>query len=190
MTWTARGSSQGRWQSLVEANEVKDAFASSRLDMARFILIMVFMIEQRWRYFIDKDMGADGITTNQWLMAIVISAGFKHAPSIQEVADAMSTTHQNVKQIAAGMERRGFMALERDEKNKRIIRLKVTDKCFAIFQRREENDVKTILGMFENLTDEEMKALFNIIAKMEHRAEQLYAEANAARSKSKEDMGE
>jgi DNA-binding MarR family transcriptional regulator len=160
---------------------VKDAFASSRLDMARFILIMVFMIEQRWRYFIDKDMGADGITTNQWLMAIVISAGFKHAPSIKEVADAMSTTHQNVKQIAAGMERRGLMALERDEKNKRIIRLKVTDKCLAIFQRRNENDVKTILSMFENLTDEEMKALFNIVAKVEHRADELYECARAAR---------
>jgi DNA-binding MarR family transcriptional regulator len=93
----------------------------------------------------------------------------------------MSTTHQNVKQIAAGMERRGFMAMERDEKNKRIIRLKVTDKCLAIFQRRNDEDEKTILSMFENLSDEEMKALFNIVAKMEHRADELYGSARAAK---------
>ena len=159
--------------------------------MARFILIMVFMIEQRWHYYIDKELEPDGITMKQWLMIIVIAAGFKSPPSIQEVADAMSTTHQNVKQVAAGMERRGLMVLERDEKNKRIIRLKVTDKCLAIFQRRQENDVKAIFRMFENLTDEEMKALFNIIAKLEHRAEELYTEAKAAKlNTTGEDMGE
>jgi DNA-binding MarR family transcriptional regulator len=112
---------------MVDPAAVQAEFASSRIDMARFILVMVFMVEQRWRYFIDKDLEPDNITMKQWLMLIVISAGFKSPPSIQEVADAMSTTHQNVKQVAASMERRGFMTLERDPDNKRIIRLKVTD---------------------------------------------------------------
>jgi DNA-binding MarR family transcriptional regulator len=114
-------------------------------------------------------------------MLIIIGAGFKAPPSIREVADAMSTTHQNVKQIAASMERRGFMVLERDTENKRIIRLKVTDKCHALFKKREENDVKAVLGLFENLSDDEVKALFNIIAKMEHRADRLYNDARAER---------
>jgi DNA-binding MarR family transcriptional regulator len=156
-------------------------FASSRLDMAKFILIMVFLVEQRWRYVIEKELEPDGITTKQWLMLIVIASGFKHPPSIQEVADAMSTTHQNVKQIAASMERRGFMALERDAENKRIIRLKVTEKCHELFRMREENDAKAMLSLFENLTNDEVKALFNIIAKMEHRADRLYNDARVER---------
>jgi len=155
--------------------------ASSRLDMARFILVMVFLIEQRWRYFIEKELEGDGLTAKQWLMVIVIASGFKYPPSIREVADALSTTHQNVKQIAAGMERRGFMALERDEKNKRIIRLKVTEKCFALFKKRGEDDARSVLGMFENLSDDEVGALFGIIAKMEHRADELYKNARTAR---------
>lgn len=166
---------------MVDVEEVKASFASSRMDMTQFILVMVFMIEQRWRYFIDKELEPDGITSKQWLMIIMISAGFKQPPSIQEVADVMSTTHQNVKQIADSMERRGFMTLERDEKNKRIIRIKVTDKCHALFKRREENDVKAMTAMFDNLTDDEMKVLFGIIAKMEHRADELYEEARTAR---------
>jgi len=97
------------------------------------------------------------------------------------VADALSTTHQNVKQIASSMERRGFMVLERDEKNKRIIRLKVTERCHALFKKREENDVKAMLSLFENLTDDELKALFNAIAKMEHRADRLYNDARVTR---------
>ncbi|MCD1295538.1 MarR family transcriptional regulator [Methanocella sp. CWC-04] len=158
--------------------------------MARFILIMFFMIEQRWRYIIEKELEPDGITTKQWLMLIIIGAGFRHAPSIQEVADAMSTTHQNVKQIAASMERRGFMTLERDEKNKRIIRLKVTDQCHDLFKRREDNDIKAMLNLFENLTDEEMRSLFEIIARLEKRAEYLYEEARTTRlSQANENSG-
>ncbi len=166
---------------MVDVTEIQSGFASSRIDMAKFILVTVFMIEQRWRYFIDKELETDGITTNQWLMVIVIAAGFRSPPSIQEVADAMSTTHQNVKQIASGLERRGFMTLERDPDNRRIIRLKVTERCLALFDSRAEGDTKTILRMFESLTDDEMKALFHIIAKMESRADELYREARAAK---------
>jgi diadenosine tetraphosphate (Ap4A) HIT family hydrolase len=35
--------------------------------------------------------------------------------------------------------------------------------------------------MFENLTDDEMKALFNIIARMERRADELYQKAKTVR---------
>ena len=166
---------------MVDPAEVQADFASSRMDMARFILVMLFMVEQRWHYFIDKDLESDNITMKQWLMLIVISAGFRSPPSIQEVAEAMSTTHQNVKQVAASMERRGFMVLERDPDNKRIIRLKITDKCHALFQRRNDDDKKTIASMFDNLTDDEMKALFGIIAKMESRADRLYLDAKTRR---------
>jgi len=166
---------------MVDPAAVQAEFASSRIDMEKYTLIMFFLIEQRWRYFVDKSMEPDNITMTQWLMLIVIAAGFKTPPSIQEVADAMSTTHQNVKQVAASMERRGFMTLERDPGNKRIIRLKITDRCNALFQRRNAEDEKTIASMFDNLTDEEMKALFNIIAKMESRADQLYTEAKTRR---------
>ncbi len=166
---------------------MKAGFASGRLDMGRFVLIMVFLIEQRWRYVVEKEMEPDGITAKQWLMAIVVANGFKTPPSIQEVADAMSTTHQNVKQIADGMEKRGFMRLWRDEKNKRIIRMQVTDKCLALFKGREEKDVQSIFSIFENLTDEELASLFNIIAKVEHRANQLYEGAKKAKQGKKEE---
>jgi len=166
---------------LADVDGVMAELASSRLDMAKFILIMFFIVEQRWRYIIEKELEPDGITAKQWLMVIVIASGFKYHPSIGEVADALSTTHQNVTQIAAAMERRGLMKMERDEKNRRIIRLKVTEKCFDLFKRRDEADVRSVLGIFENLDDDEIKALFGIIAKLERRADQLYEDARAAR---------
>ncbi len=172
-----------RKKGLASADEVKEAFASSRLDMARFILIVFFLVAQRWRYIVEKELEPDGITAKQWLMAIVVASGFKSPPSIQEVADALSTTHQNVKQIAASMERRGFMRMERDEKNRRIIRLNVTDRCLGLFKKREEEDVKAILRLFDGLTDGEVNALFSIIAKIDLQADILYEHAKKARGK-------
>lgn len=54
---------------------------------------------------------------------------FDHYPSIQEVADVLSTTHQNAKQLATQLESRGFLKIERDNDNRRILRLRVTDSC-------------------------------------------------------------
>lgn len=171
------GSSPARWSTLDEVADIQERYASSRLDMARFVLVTLFIIEQRWRYIIDKELECDGVTTKQWLMLIVMSVGFIHAPSIQEVAVAMSTTHQNVKQIASSLERRGFVTMARDESNRRIIRLSLTEKCKGFWESRNENDVRAILDIFEGMTDEELKSLFGHMAKLEKIAERRYGKA-------------
>lgn len=157
----------------MEEKDTNQVFDNSRLDRMRFILVMFFLVEQRWGYIINKSLADDNITTKQWLMLILIEKGFTGPPSIQEVAGQLSTTHQNVKQIAVSMEKRGFITMERDAKDKRVIRLKMTDKCRQIFENRPQ-DVGNITSLFEGLSDDEVEALFHIIDKMEKTADKLY----------------
>jgi len=166
---------------VVDVGSAKAEYSSSRVSMARYMRLVLFMIEQRWNYVIDKEMERDGLTTKQFLMLLIIQRLFRSPPSIREVADAMSMTHQNVKQVAANMERRGFLTLERDEKNRRIIRLKVTEQCRVFWEKRAVDDIPSVLALFENLSDDEMKALFDLMTKVEQKAEQLYADARAAK---------
>ncbi|HII83756.1 MAG TPA: MarR family transcriptional regulator, partial [Methanobacterium subterraneum] len=91
-----------------DSNEIKEEYRSERLEMEKYILIVLFLIQQRWGYIIGKDLADDQITTKQWLMMIVMANAFRNPPSMQEVADALSTTHQNVKQLATRLEARGF----------------------------------------------------------------------------------
>jgi len=160
-----------------DSNEIKEEYSSERLEMEKYILIVLFLVQQRWGYIINKDLADDQITTKQWLMMIVMANAFQDPPSMQEVADAMSTTHQNVKQLATRLETRGFLRIERDPENKRISRLKVTAECFEYWDNRTPEDAKSIMALFQGLEDIDIKNLFEIIGKLEKISSELYREA-------------
>ncbi len=160
-----------------DSNEIKEEYRSERLEMEKYILVVLFLVQQRWGYIINKDLADDQITTKQWLMMIVMVSAFQNPPSMQEVADAMSTTHQNVKQLATRLEARGFLKIERDPENKRINRLKVTAECFEFWDKRTPEDAESIVSLFNGLEDIDVKNLFEIMGKLEKTSSELYREA-------------
>ncbi|OPX60396.1 MAG: transcriptional repressor MprA [Methanobacterium sp. PtaB.Bin024] len=160
-----------------DSHTIKAEFDAERLDMERYILVVLFLVQQRWSYIISRDLAGDQITTKQWLMMIVMTNAFQNPPSMQEVADAMSTTHQNVKQLATRLETRGFLKIERDPENKRILRLKATEECLEYWDKRTAEDIKSITSLFRGLEDSEIKNLFEIMGKLEKTSSELYIEA-------------
>lgn len=150
-----------------ESDEIKVEHEVGRLEMEKYILVVLFLVQQRWGYVINREFGADQITTKQWLLLVILGNAFNHAPSMQEMAEAMSTTHQNVKQLATRLEDRGLLTIERDPDNRRILRLKVTPKCQEFWENRSENDVEAINALYDGLDDEEIKKLFEIMSKLE-----------------------
>jgi DNA-binding MarR family transcriptional regulator len=164
-------------ENMKDSDTIKAEFDAGRLDMERYILVVLFLVQQRWSYVISRELAEDNITTKQWLMMIVMVNAFKSPPSMQEVADAMSTTHQNVKQLATRLEARGFLKIERDSNNKRILRLKVTEECLHYWEKRDPKDIETIRTHFEGLEDDEIMSLFEIIGKLEKLSLKLYEKA-------------
>ncbi|KAF5088869.1 MarR family winged helix-turn-helix transcriptional regulator [Methanobacterium aggregans] len=160
-----------------DPEELKAEFGLERLEMEKYILVVLFLVQQRWGYIINKEFAKDGITTKQWLMMVVMGNAFKHDPSMQEVAEAMSTTHQNVKQLATRLEARGFLKIERDKSNKRILRLKFTEESQRYWEGRNGEDVESVSALFQSLDDEEAKTLFEIMGKLERSSETLYKDS-------------
>jgi len=160
-----------------DSDTLKAEFDAEKLDMEKYILVVLFLVQQRWSYVIGRDLAGDQITTKQWLMMIVMASAFQNPPSMQEVADAMSTTHQNVKQLATRLEARGFLKIERDRENKRILRLKITNECLEYWNKRTPEDIKSITSLFKGLEDSEIKNLFQIMRKLEKTSSELYREA-------------
>ena len=60
----------------------------------------VFLLERRWEYIGDRELRASDLTTKQGAMLAAIGKGFKHAPSLKEVAAVLNTSHQYAKAIA------------------------------------------------------------------------------------------
>ncbi len=136
------------------------------------ILVVLFIIQQRWDYYINKEL-KDNITTKQWIMMAMIKNTFDHDPSMQEVADTLSTTHQNIKQLAIRLQEKGLLKMDRDQNNRRILRLKIA-KTGHDYLKKASEDIKITISLFEGLNDREVKYLFKIMAKLEAISEELY----------------
>jgi len=151
--------------------------AKDRTELEKYIMVVLFLMQQRWGYVIDKELAEGRLTNKQWLMIVIIEKAFEHDPSMREVADALSTTHQNVKQLATRLESRGFLKIEQDKNNRRILRLKITDACRKYWESRITEDIRAISSLFKALEDNEVKSLFEIMNKLEKTSEDLYHEA-------------
>ena len=108
---------------------------------------------------IDKGLEQDNLTAKQFKMMAAIDKGFDHRPSIKEVAVALNTSHQNVKEMANQLVRRGFLTIERDETDKRILRLRATEKNAQFWEERQIEHERFMLSLFACLSLDELRML-------------------------------
>lgn len=143
------------------SDEIKLEYGmGERLELEKYILVFIFLIQQRWDYIINKEFIKNQITTKQWLFLVILSNAFTQPPSMQEMATAMSTSHQNVKQLAIRLENKEMIKIERDPTNKRILCLKTTEKHDEFWKKRDDTDVEFIKKLFNDLDYGQLKDLF------------------------------
>ena len=89
----------------------------------------VFVLTQHLSRRADRELADLGLTTRQWLLLAVLTKGFPdHAPSLSEAAERYGSSRQNVKQVALGLEARGFVRLVPDPTDARATRIEVTGR--------------------------------------------------------------
>ena len=97
----------------------------------------VFVLAGHLTRLTDEGLADWDLTTRQWLLLAVLAKGFPgRAPSLTEAAQAYGTSRQNVKQIALGLEARGWLRLVPDPRDGRAIRLELTGRV-AVFDEPE-----------------------------------------------------
>jgi DNA-binding MarR family transcriptional regulator len=125
------------------------------------VFTKIFLLSLRLENIGNKTLKKDQLTIKQFLLIASIES-FDEPPSIREVADMVSTSHQNVKEIADRLEKRGFIKIERDEKDKRILRLKTTKKNARYWASRLDEHEDLIFDLFNPFTDREIHT-FNVL---------------------------
>jgi len=143
--------------------------------MAR-VFNSLFVLSQRIEYITDSFLEKDQLTTKQLLTLIAIDHSFDHNPSLSEVADVLSTSHQNVKQIALNLKKRGFMRIVVDPNDRRRRLLQLTDTNEIFWEMREQENYDNMKMIFSSLTNSEMKEFSRIIEKLLTNLKRLYIE--------------
>jgi DNA-binding MarR family transcriptional regulator len=129
---------------------------------------LIIVVAQELRTLMDQLLRTDGLTTQQAAMITVVD--LLGTPSLSQAATALGTTHQNARQLADALERKGFLQISADQTDARVRRLRTTAKSESYWRDRSAADQQQVLDWFDDLTPAEAQTLFDLLAKVEHRA--------------------
>jgi DNA-binding MarR family transcriptional regulator len=129
---------------------------------------LIVVVAQELRTLMDQLLRADSLTTQQ--AALITVVDLLGTPSLSQAATALGTTHQNARQLADALERKGFLRISADQADARVRRLSTTAKSESYWRDRSAADQQQVLDWFGDLTPAEAQTLFELLAKVEHRA--------------------
>lgn len=137
----------------------------------QLIFGIVLVVANKLDTLLERDMSPFGMTSKQWFLSVIIDSLFDKPPTIKEVAAAMGSSHQNVKQVALKLEQKGHLKLEKDPKDARVTRLKLTEQNRDFWEKTQKKGEEFMSAVFDNLGEEELKytskALKKILSNLE-----------------------
>lgn len=129
-----------------------------------FLLGLLSAFDNRFQAVADKLIGE--MSWKQFFAVICINM-CREAPGIKELAGILGTSHQNAKQILLKLEKKGFVHLEEDAKDKRRQRVYLTEKCRVFCEKNDENGAQVMQQLFAGIAPENLQATIRTIMQME-----------------------
>ena len=139
--------------------------SAQRVRLLRLLIATAAVLRGR----LDRALAPAGITSQQAAMLQLIEAQAE-GPTISFVAQAMGMTHQNVKQIALALERKGFLQIATDPADRRARRLLLTEHHYSFWQQRNAGDFASVEEWTAGLSDAETAVAVRLLAKLKARA--------------------
>ncbi|MDO4489010.1 MAG: MarR family transcriptional regulator [Eubacteriales bacterium] len=135
-----------------------------------FLLGLLSAFENRYQAVADKFF--QEITWKQFFAVICINL-CKESPTLNDLAEVMGSSHQNVKQILLKLERTGFVETRRDESDKRKQRIYVTEKCMRFCETHHTQSQIMMGKMFEGVDEDAIITTIQTIMKIEENLRSL-----------------
>ena len=142
------------------------------IEMSYFLLGLLSAFENRFQAVADNAIKE--ISWKQFFAVICINL-FKENPTVKELAEIMGSSHQNVKQILLKLEKKGFVHITVDEKDKRKQRIELTDYCREFCVKNDEMTTMAIGKMFESVSPEQLQVTIQTIMQIENNLKQFEA---------------
>jgi DNA-binding MarR family transcriptional regulator len=119
----------------------------------------------RLRGLLDRALAPSGLTAQQGALLSWIEAQ-REPPTLSAVAAGLGMTHQNAKQIAAALERKGFLSITVDPADRRARRLVTTAQHRRFWKRRNPDDFAAVQAWLGAWTDEEVRQAVALLRRL------------------------
>lgn len=130
-------------------------------------------LEKKWQVLFEKHLGRYDLSYAQYVLLDLLVSKFNYPPAVKEAASAMETSHQNVKQVAEVLEKKGCLQFVADTKDKRVLRLQILPPGDALISEFRERRKELVRSFFSGLEDAEIETLFDLLLKLERKADEL-----------------
>ncbi|MEA5059010.1 hypothetical protein SDC9_171200 [bioreactor metagenome] len=117
------------------------------------------------------------LTVKQWFLLAGVLHCDMDAPTLSEVAARIGSSRQNIKKMALILERQGFVLMEKDAFDARMLRIRLTDACKAHLKQREQVELRFMQELFSNFAVKDLLPLCGGLKKLESNVkmmEQIY----------------
>lgn len=125
---------------------------------------LVITLAQELRTLMDQRLLPSGLTTQQAAVLSVIEMAGRPT-TMTETARALTMSHQNVKQLAVALERKGFLEIVPDEQDARSKRMQTTKKHRKFWGKRNPQDHACVVQWLSGLNEPETATLAQLLAK-------------------------
>jgi DNA-binding MarR family transcriptional regulator len=109
----------------------------------------------------------DEITCKQFLLMACMNLCQGEAPTVQDLAQVMGSSHQNVKQILNKLEQKGFVRVEPDAEDRRKLRISLTEYAMLTGEKYRLKEEAFMMGLFDGVVQDEAKQAFFTLSRME-----------------------
>lgn len=139
----------------------------------KFVFGSIQIIANKKETLLERELKEFDMTFKQWFLTVVIENTFDTPPTLKETAKAMGSSHQNVKQIALKLEQKGFIILEIDKKDLRVIRIRLTEKCYKFSEIIQEKATTFTAALFMGIDEDEISKARVVLHKMMSNLEKM-----------------
>ena len=148
------------YNSMIQNNKVE----FGQMPPGTFLIGLLSAFENRFQTFADSFF--EEITWKQFFAIICINL-CRESPTINELSEVMASSHQNVKQILLKLEKKGFIEMISDEKDRRKQRIITTKKCDNFCKKNDKESEIQMNRILEGISEKQLIATIQTISQME-----------------------
>ncbi len=113
------------------------------------------------------------ITCKQFFLLACMNLYQEEAPTANELAKTMGCSRQNVKEILNSLEKKQFVCLETDLKDKRKKRVYLTEQAQLMSAKYRQKETDFLKYLYEGVSEDEVDSAYSIISKIEENLKRM-----------------
>jgi len=130
------------------------------------IFALLLIISNKIDTLLEREFKEFDVTTKQWFLSETIHSLFDYPPTMKEVASEMGSSHQNIKQVALKLQQKGLLKLEKDKKDARVTRLRLTEQSHGFWEKTDSKGTVFRENMFKEMDKKDLETTRALLEKM------------------------